>query len=65
VGYGKVSTEFASQLPKIKNGILTPNKNALVLNEDGVQQMNAIYAKDYSWWKDLKSFTSQFKQLGN
>ena len=65
VGYGKVSAEFASQLPKIKHGILTPNKNAVVLNEDGVQQMNAIYAKDYSWWKDLKSFTSQFKQLGN
>jgi hypothetical protein len=65
VGYGKVSAEFASQLPKIKAGILTPNKNAMVLNEDGVQQMNAIYAKDYSWWKDLKSFTSQFKQLGN
>ena len=65
VGYGKVSAEFASQLPKIKSGILTPNKNAMVLNEDGVQQMNAIYAKDYSWWKDLKSFTSQFKQIGN
>jgi hypothetical protein len=65
VGYGKVSAEFASQLPKIKSGILTPNKNAVVLNEDGVQQMNAIYAKDYSWWKDLKSFTSQFKQIGN
>jgi hypothetical protein len=65
VGYGKVSAEFASQLPKIKHGILTPNKNAVVLNEDGVQQMNAIYAKDYSWWKDLKSFTSQFKHIGN
>jgi hypothetical protein len=64
VGYGKVSVEFANQLPKIKSGILTPNKNAMVLNEDGVQQMNAIYAKDYSWWKDLKSFTSQFKQIG-
>jgi hypothetical protein len=65
VGYGKVNAEFTSQLPKIKSGILTPNKNAIVLNEDGVQQMNAIYAKDYTWWKDLKSFTSQFKQIGN
>lgn len=65
VGYGKVNAEFTSQLPKIKLGILTPNKNAAVLNEDGVQQMNAIYAKDYSWWKDLRTFTSQFKQIGN
>jgi hypothetical protein len=65
VGYGAVNETFTNQLPRIKPGVLFPNANARVLNEEGVQQMNAIYAKDYSWWKDFKSFTSQFKQIGN
>jgi hypothetical protein len=65
VGYGAVNETFTNQLPRIKSGVLFPNANARVLNEEGVQQMNAIYAKDYSWWKDFKSFTSQFKQIGN
>jgi O-antigen biosynthesis protein len=47
-------------LPNIRSGVFSPNKNAGFLNEEGVQQMNALYAKDYSWWKDLRLLQQLF-----
>lgn len=49
-----------STLPNIRSGVFPPNKNAAFLNEEGVQQMNALYAKDYSWWKDLRLLQQLF-----
>jgi lipopolysaccharide/colanic/teichoic acid biosynthesis glycosyltransferase len=44
----------ATALPKIQPGVFSPSTEWHLLNEEGVHQMNALYAKDYSVWNDLR-----------
>jgi GT2 family glycosyltransferase len=66
VGYCKVDQQ-TQKLPAIRNGVLCP---ALVfkrpVTEDQmINQLNLLYARDYTVWKDVEIFFKAFKWLGN
>jgi O-antigen biosynthesis protein len=65
VGYRHQYDESSLQLPRIRPGILTP----LDAHEHGqpskdtIQKMNLLYARDYSWLKDLQIIRAAFRKL--
>jgi O-antigen biosynthesis protein len=65
VGYRHQYDESSLQLPRIRPGILTP----LDAHEHGqpskdtIQKMNLLYARDYSWLKDLQIIRTAFRKL--
>jgi O-antigen biosynthesis protein len=65
VGYRHQYDESSLQLPRIRPGILTP----LDAHEHGrpskdtIQKMNLLYARDYSWLKDLQIVRTAFRKL--
>ncbi len=66
VGYCKVDQQ-TQKLPAIRSGVLCP---ALVfkrpVTEDQmINQLNLLYARDYTVWKDVEIFFKAFKWLGN
>jgi len=66
VGYCKVGQQ-TQKLPAIRAGVLCP---ALVFKrpvaEDQlINQLNLLYARDYAVWKDVEIFFKAFKWLGN
>jgi GT2 family glycosyltransferase len=66
VGYCKVDQQ-TQKLPAIRAGVLCP---ALVfkrpVTEDQmINQLNLLYARDYTVWKDVEIFFKAFKWLGN
>ncbi|MFM7770404.1 MAG: hypothetical protein ACKO8Q_07585, partial [Bacteroidota bacterium] len=52
---GYVPGDNLEILPKIQKGVFTPASQWELLSSEGVTQLNTLYAKDYSWWTDLKS----------
>lgn len=65
VGYRHQYDESSLQLPRIRPGILTP----LDAHEHGrpskdtIQKMNLLYARDYSWLKDVQIIRAAFRKL--
>lgn len=44
----------ANDLPQLQHGVFSPSNQWHLLNEEGIHQMNALYAKDYTVWNDLR-----------
>ncbi|MCB9197175.1 MAG: glycosyltransferase [Flavobacteriales bacterium] len=63
VGYIPMPADLAKKVPQIKEGVLSCQK-VEALDTRTALKINQIYAKDYSWTKDLnillRSFTSLF-----
>ena len=54
-------------LPKIKSGIIHPSiacKNEENTNTKSIQELNFIYARDYSLFMDISLIAKSFKYLG-
>ena len=66
VGYDKKSDVKLDNLPKIKNGILTPlDLGSKKEHSDSfIYNSNMVYAKNYTIWNDLNILTKGFKQIG-
>jgi hypothetical protein len=65
VGYSPFDSEEV-HLPKIRKGVLNPinaMKAKEVDNETAID-LNILYARDYSVWKDLNIFLYAFRDLG-
>jgi len=66
VGYHKVNTQMFLGLPVIKTGILR-STDLIDLhdeNQEAIDKMNMLYARDYSVAKDFEIVMKAFKQLG-
>ncbi len=66
VGYYKKSDVNTTNLPKIKEGILTPLDlgSKKELTESFIYNSNLVYAKNYTFWNDLNILLKGFKQIG-
>ncbi len=67
VGYCSTSAKQSGQLPKIKNGVLNP-ANALHianLNEETLDRLNLLYARDYRIKTDVDIIIKGLRYLGN
>jgi len=66
VGYYKKSDVNINNLPKIKNGILTPLDlgSKKELTDSFIYNSNLVYAKNYTFWNDLNILLKGFKQIG-
>ncbi|MCK5028695.1 MAG: glycosyltransferase [Bacteroidales bacterium] len=66
VGYYKKSDVNTLNLPKIKNGILTPLDlgSKKELTDSFIYNSNLVYAKNYTFWNDLNILLKGFKQIG-
>jgi GT2 family glycosyltransferase len=58
----------STSLPKIKEGILSPNGYPLqlkqILQPSHLMKADAAYAKDYRWMYDVKLIISNYRRLG-
>lgn len=65
VGYRYQYDESSLYLPRIKPGILTPvdEFEKEPENRESIQKLNLIYARDYSWVKDLQILVKSWKSL--
>ena len=63
VGYANWD-ENVSDLPDIKKGILSPQSLDDKYDEKVHHQINLIYARDYSIWKDVEIFWKNIRYLG-
>jgi len=54
-------------LPTIKSAVLTPvdGMKIKVLDDETIDQLNILYARDYNIWKDLNIILYAFTNLGN
>lgn len=54
-------------LPKIKPGVLGPLDGMKIkqLDEETIQQLNILYARDYNVWNDLNIILYAFRDMGN
>ncbi|MFC2103984.1 glycosyltransferase family 2 protein [Bacteroidota bacterium] len=66
IGYHKKSEHDIENLPKIKNGILTPLDLGSKKEKSNsfVYKSNMEYAKNYTIWNDLNILLKGFKQIG-
>jgi len=66
VGYYKKSDVNTANLPKIKDGILTPLDlgSKKELTDSFIFKSNLVYAKNYTFWNDLNILLKGFKQIG-
>lgn len=66
VGYYKKSDVNINNLPKIKDGILTPLDlgSKKELTDSFIYNSNLVYAKNYTFWNDLNILLKGFKQIG-
>lgn len=66
VGYYKQSDVKLTNLPKIKEGILTPLDlvNKKEHSDSFIDHSNMAYAKNYTIWNDLNILLKGFKQIG-
>jgi GT2 family glycosyltransferase len=67
VGYHPSSGESLSSLPRLKPGVLTPACRLERTDADDqvIEKINMLYAKDYSVWNDLSIIWKGFRQLGS
>lgn len=64
VGYIKDENQSpTSNLPLIKEGVLTPNIINSLLDKNTLNKVNLIYARDYSISKDLRILLKNFRKL--
>ncbi|MEL6989013.1 MAG: glycosyl transferase family 2, partial [Bacteroidota bacterium] len=63
VGYANWD-EQVGDLPKIKKGILSPQLFSDKYDEQVHHQINLIYARDYSAWRDLNILFKNIRYLG-
>jgi GT2 family glycosyltransferase len=65
VGYANTLHNKQHILPKIKPGILFPKdlNNIDTENDEYIQKINLIYAKNYTVWQDLKIIQKAWKKL--
>ena len=58
IGYCDVKDHDFTKLPKIKKGIFDPSANMsrVGLSEEEKEQLNLMYARDYSLSKDINFF---------
>ncbi len=66
VGYYNKSDVNTINLPKIKDGILTPLDlgSKKELTDSFIYNSNLVYAKNYTFWNDLNILLKGFKQIG-
>jgi GT2 family glycosyltransferase len=66
VGYQKVNTETYLGLPVIKKGVLktTDMLDTVDFDNDAIDRVNMLYARDYSVLKDLETVFRLFRKLG-
>ena len=59
-------TGYKLNLPKIKDGILSPldNLNYTITDENTINRLNFLYAKDYSTTTDLGIIWKGIRNLG-
>jgi hypothetical protein len=67
VGYHPVPGETLSSLPRLRPGILTPACKLERENPDNnlIEKVNMLYAKDYAIWNDLTIIWHCFRSLGS
>ena len=67
VGYHPVPGESLAALPRIRPGILTPAYKLERTDPDNqlIEKINMLYAKDYTVWNDLTILWSGFRYLGS
>ncbi len=67
VGYYRGSTVNMLSLPVLKKGVLNPSDGTVIdaNSEEVYEKLNILYAKDYTFWNDLKIIWKGFKKLGN
>jgi len=65
VGYYKTD-EQTNDLPKIRNGILSPlaGFDSEKLDSATIQRLNFFYARDYDWTRDLELIWKGVRELG-
>lgn len=65
VGYHELS-QSEYHLPKIKKGVLTPVDGMKIKSgdQDVIEKLNLIYARDYTVWKDVNIILFAFRELG-
>ena len=66
VGYYKKSDVNIGNLPKIRDGILTPLDlgSKKEQSDSFINNSNMVYAKNYTIWNDLNILLKGFKQIG-
>jgi len=66
VGYIPNEDRTNRGLPEIRSGVLNPaDRNPRVsLDSFGLHQMNYLYAREYSVYRDLEIIKKAFRQLG-
>jgi O-antigen biosynthesis protein len=66
VGYHKVNTETFLSLPVIKKGVLKTTEllNLQPSNQEAIDRINLLYARDYQVKKDLELTLKSFSKLG-
>jgi len=67
VGYQPVPGESLASLPRLKPGILTPALKLDRTDADNqvIEKINMLYAKDYTIWNDLTIIWKGFRQMGS
>jgi hypothetical protein len=66
VGYCQAAIQ-GQKLPAIRKGVLCPASvfKRVVSDDQMINQLNLLYARDYNVWKDVSIFFKAFKWLGN
>lgn len=66
VGYCVMPKTSIAKLPKIRSGILHPAGILQLENPDHtlIQQINLLYARDYTVWKDVEIFWKSIGRIG-
>jgi len=67
VGYASINHSSNLKLPKIKKGVLscTLMVDAIQLDDDAISRLNLIYAKNHSYYLDLKIIFNHLKHWAN
>jgi GT2 family glycosyltransferase len=67
VGYCRTTEHDHNKLPVIRPGVLNPAAALRIsnLNEETLERLNLLYARDYKTKKDLDIILKGFKNLGN
>ena len=66
IGYYKNSNIRIDNLPKIKDGVLTPLDLRTINESDNsfINKSNMVYAKNYTIWNDFNILLKGFKWIG-
>jgi len=67
VGYCLTESHDSEKLPELKQGVLNPADalSSKQLNEDTLERLNLLYARDYKIKNDLNIMLKAFRHLGN